>query len=139
MSLVEEIRGYCSRNEAGGDESLLRAKLSTIAARKISLTCDTLTRVPVGQSTSPSTPPCGGGTFLQVEGNEPKRVGGRLRSPAPSPIPSPIASPSPTRTRYLFCGIFFVANFWEYYNYYYFVKIDLPIYVYFPELPKKSP
>ncbi|XP_073968428.1 uncharacterized protein [Rhodnius prolixus] len=100
MSLVEEIRGYCSRNEAGGDESLLRAKLSTIAARKISLTCDTLTRVPVGQSTSPSTPPCGGGTFLQVEGNEPKRVGGRLRSPAPSPIPSPIASPSPTRTRF---------------------------------------
>lgn len=32
--------------------------------------------------------------------SEPKRSGGRLRSPAPSPIPSPVASPSPTRSRF---------------------------------------
>ncbi|XP_014252099.1 protein phosphatase 1 regulatory subunit 37-like isoform X2 [Cimex lectularius] len=96
MSLVEEMRTFCSRNEAGGEEVLLRAKLGTaIAARKISLTCDTssFTRYRVPAPSSPLA-----STLLQVE--TVRKGGGRLRSPAPSPIPSPVASPSPTRTRF---------------------------------------
>ncbi|CAH1401982.1 unnamed protein product [Nezara viridula] len=95
---VDEVRSACCRNEAGGDEALLRARLSVMAARKISLTCDTLRPISKSPSPQPPSPSYPQQSFLQV-GGETKR-GGRLRSPAPSPIPSPVASPSPTRTRF---------------------------------------
>lgn len=107
-----EIRGYCKRNEAnltkkdeepdindnkeeeGSSETLQiperRSRLGSFASRKISLTCETLMR-------AAATPPPEAASQLLTE---PKRSGGRLRSPAPSPIPSPVASPSPTRSRF---------------------------------------
>ncbi|KAL1131652.1 hypothetical protein AAG570_011265 [Ranatra chinensis] len=100
MKLVDEIRGYCGRNESAGKDSEAREKLSQIAARKISLTCDTLMqqRAMTVPGFHNSRNIGGHSTHLLVE---PRRSsGGRLRSPAPSPIPSPVASPSPTRTRF---------------------------------------
>ncbi|KAK7870849.1 hypothetical protein R5R35_014432 [Gryllus longicercus] len=104
ISLVSEIRGYCIRNEQADfsedepstpedSDSLSERTLrvpSSMASRKISLTCETLMR-----SVDPEN---SNSQFL-----EPRRVtGGRLRSPAPSPVPSPVSSPipSPSRTRF---------------------------------------
>ncbi|CAB0017213.1 unnamed protein product [Nesidiocoris tenuis] len=98
IRLVEEIRNYCQRNEAGDqtdggeDDSALRATLCSIAARKISLTCDTSTMRPC------NVPPVV--TMKQSTTLDVPKKNSRLRSPAPSPIPSPVASPSPTRTRF---------------------------------------
>lgn len=105
QSLVTEIRGYCERNEQAEfseeeantpenpeniPERTLRVP-SSMASRKISLTCETLMR-----STDPDN-------ITSSQFLEPKRFpGGRLRSPAPSPVPSPVSSPipSPSRTRF---------------------------------------
>ena len=107
-----EIRGYCKRNETnlmkkeeepdvndskeeeGTNETLQiperRSRLGSFASRKISLTCETLMKAAAAPPPEPAS------QLLA----EPKRSGGRLRSPAPSPIPSPVASPSPTRSRF---------------------------------------
>lgn len=108
MKLVEEIRCYCARNtkiiektediveEMVKEEALpqtieRRPRAGSFATRKISLTCETLAR---SQAAPTAIEPS------QQLLMEPKRTGGRLRSPAPSPIPSPVASPSPTRSRF---------------------------------------
>ncbi|RZF40396.1 hypothetical protein LSTR_LSTR015924 [Laodelphax striatellus] len=107
--LVKEIRSFCQRNdearsadsasedvsEPGLDDSAAddstSSRQTNFALRKISLTCETLMK-------TTSLPPVDtSSTNLLVE---PRRSGGRLRSPAPSPIPSPVASPSPTRSRF---------------------------------------
>ncbi|XP_039289055.1 protein phosphatase 1 regulatory subunit 37-like [Nilaparvata lugens] len=106
--LVKEIRSFCQRNdeakssdttsedvsEPGMDDSAddsTSSRQNSFALRKISLTCETLMK-------TTSLPPVDtSSTNLLVE---PRRSGGRLRSPAPSPIPSPVASPSPTRSRF---------------------------------------
>lgn len=88
--LVEEIRELCRLNEA---RSIVKEELensrSFSFSRKISLTCETLTRHQLAANSD--------NNFLV----EPKRTG-RLRSPAPSPIPSPASSPipSPSRNRF---------------------------------------
>uniref|UniRef100_A0A1B6GJU9 Protein phosphatase 1 regulatory subunit 37 n=1 Tax=Cuerna arida TaxID=1464854 RepID=A0A1B6GJU9_9HEMI len=107
MRLVAEIRGHCEANskntekpeeaveEVVKEETLVpnidrRSRMGSFATRKISLTCETLARSHAVPTPEPS----------QQLLAEPKRTGGRLRSPAPSPIPSPVASPSPTRSRF---------------------------------------
>uniref|UniRef100_A0A1B6JTL2 Protein phosphatase 1 regulatory subunit 37 n=1 Tax=Homalodisca liturata TaxID=320908 RepID=A0A1B6JTL2_9HEMI len=107
MRLVAEIRGHCEANskttekqedvveEVVKEEALVpnidrRSRMGSFATRKISLTCETLARSHAMPTPEPS----------QQLLTEPKRTGGRLRSPAPSPIPSPVASPSPTRSRF---------------------------------------
>lgn len=107
MRLVTEIRGHCETNirhqlkselieeEPVKEETIVpnierRNRAGSFATRKISLTCETFARAQAMPPPDPS---------LQLL-NEPKRSGGRLRSPAPSPIPSPVASPSPTRSRF---------------------------------------
>lgn len=107
MRLVTEIRGHCETNikhlfkselieeEPVKEETIIpnierRNRAGSFATRKISLTCETFARAQAMPPPDPS---------LQLL-NEPKRSGGRLRSPAPSPIPSPVASPSPTRSRF---------------------------------------
>lgn len=107
MRLVTEIRGHCETNikhlfkselieeEPVKEETIVpnierRNRAGSFATRKISLTCETFARAQAMPPPEPS---------LQLL-NEPKRSGGRLRSPAPSPIPSPVASPSPTRSRF---------------------------------------
>ncbi|XP_067000082.2 uncharacterized protein [Anabrus simplex] len=102
--LVQEIRDYCARNELAAiteekevvEESETtperRVRLSGSASRKISLTCETLMR-------AMSAPQDVEHPHLL---SEPRRSGGRLRSPAPSPVPSPASSPvpSPSRNRF---------------------------------------
>lgn len=106
IRLVAEIRNHCAANlkrslqtsevveeakeEISATVAERRSRAGSFAARKISLTCETLAR---NQAMPPPDP---GAQLL----TEPKRSGGRLRSPAPSPIPSPVASPSPTRSRF---------------------------------------
>ncbi|KAJ8882465.1 hypothetical protein PR048_014273 [Dryococelus australis] len=92
-ALVDEIRQYCKRNEEllreeedTIDESEAlerRSRLSSTFTRKISLTCETLLR----QLEQPNS------GYLMP--GEPRRSGGRLRSPEPSPSPSPVPSPVP--------------------------------------------
>ncbi|KAJ1527568.1 hypothetical protein ONE63_007533 [Megalurothrips usitatus] len=102
--LVREVRSYCSRNEeavkseaeeeeeeevsevSDSERPDRRIRLSSINSRKISLTCQTLLRS-VGQENCSMS----GGLLA-----EPRRQGGRLRSPAPSPVPSPVSSPMPS-------------------------------------------
>nr|CAD7431842.1 unnamed protein product [Timema monikensis] len=98
--LVTEIRGYCSRNEdllreqedtldeTEEDTPTRCNRLSSINTRKISLTCETLLR---HTQQLPST--------RHLLAAEPRRSGGRLRSPEPSPSPSPIPSPVPSSPR----------------------------------------
>ncbi|XP_075227693.1 uncharacterized protein LOC142328089 [Lycorma delicatula] len=105
--LVKEIRGYCHRNENTRSPELKSDEISesseeitdenstrqtNYAFRKISLTCETLMR-------NTSLPPVDTSSTNNLL-TEPRKSGGRLRSPAPSPIPSPVASPSPTRSRF---------------------------------------
>jgi protein phosphatase 1 regulatory subunit 37 len=107
VTLVTEIRGYCTRNETAAREeedtvdegtttgALGRGRLTSSTSRKISLTCETLLR-------STALPPQ---AVIPNSGllAEPRRgSSGRLRSPAPSPVPSPVSSPvpSPSRTRF---------------------------------------
>jgi protein phosphatase 1 regulatory subunit 37 len=107
VTLVTEIRGYCTRNEiaAREEEDTVeegpttgtpgRGRMTISTSRKISLTCETLLR-------STALPPQ---VVIPDSGllAEPRRgSSGRLRSPAPSPVPSPVSSPvpSPSRTRF---------------------------------------
>lgn len=114
LRLVAEIRGYCKRNSKRVEEieevaeevvkevTVLpnierRPRAGSFATRKISLTCETLARCEAQMSHNAEQ-----SQQLLVE---PKRTGGRLRSPAPSPIPSPVTSPSPTRSRFQVCRV----------------------------------
>ncbi|XP_046387438.1 protein phosphatase 1 regulatory subunit 37 [Ischnura elegans] len=100
VALVREIREYSEHNAREGrsvketSQPVQRVVLcpTTANLRKISLTCETLMR---------GSPPCddmrkgcwGSGLLQPMEA---RRLGCRLRSPAPSPIPSPSPSPTPS-------------------------------------------
>lgn len=125
IELINEIRGYCERNEElyeqeeSTSESTSpehRSRVSSVSSRKISLTCQTLpARSPPlmgatsevivgGSSSSTRTTSSVSSTSASSTMQMAKRTsGGRLRSPAPSPIPSPVASPipSPSRSRFV--------------------------------------
>ncbi|XP_074108925.1 uncharacterized protein LOC141533780 [Cotesia typhae] len=119
IELINEIRGYCERNEELYDKASStsestspehRSRVSSVSSRKISLTCQTLPArsppltgttsevIAVGTTRTSSSLPST--STIQTAK---RTTGGRLRSPAPSPIPSPVASPipSPSRNRFV--------------------------------------
>ncbi|KAG8035125.1 hypothetical protein G9C98_001615 [Cotesia typhae] len=119
IKLINEIRGYCERNEELYDKASStsestspehRSRVSSVSSRKISLTCQTLPArsppltgttsevIAVGTTRTSSSLPST--STIQTAK---RTTGGRLRSPAPSPIPSPVASPipSPSRNRFV--------------------------------------
>ncbi|XP_044592990.1 serine-rich adhesin for platelets isoform X2 [Cotesia glomerata] len=119
LELINEIRGYCERNEELHDKDSStsestspehRSRVSSVSSRKISLTCQTLPArsppltgttsevIAVGTTKTSSSLPS-----TSTMQTAKRTTGGRLRSPAPSPIPSPVASPipSPSRNRFV--------------------------------------